>query len=143
MHAFGRRKPGDIGRDRGGFVFHRLGFKYLFAVLKRHRESVDVVHRVYRKVACDVVELFIPANECLAVLFRDFGRGYGRAVRDVCKGFKHLFAIHKRYGVFIDRPFDVNRIAVFDFGILCKRLQKVRVAIQSSGVSFFLKTERE
>ena len=82
MHAFGRRKPGGIGRGRGGFVFHRLGFK-------------------------------------------------------------HLFAVHKRYGVFIDRPFDVNRIAVFDFGILCKRLQKVRVAIQSSGVSFFLKTERE
>ena len=54
MHAFGRRKPGGIGRGRGGFVFHRLGFKHLFAVLKRHRERVDVVHRVYRKVACDL-----------------------------------------------------------------------------------------
>ena len=142
MHAFGRRKPGGIGRGRGGFVFHRLGFKHLFAVLKRHRERVDVVHRVYRKVACDVVERFVPSFKSLAVLFRHFGFWCGRTVLHLF-GLQKGFAVHKRYGITVYRPLDVNRIAVFDFGILCKRLQKVRVAIQPSGVSFFLKTERE
>ena len=111
-------------------------------VNKRKRELLRFKLCVDDKVACDVVERFVPSDELFRRGIVHVRRSCGRTVLHLF-GLQRGFSVHKRYGITVYRPIDVNRIAVFDFGILCKRLQKVRVAIQSSGVSFFLKTERE